>query len=961
MRNRFASALHANTSYTSISWRSTVSKIKPNPRWASGMVVLILCGIASAQSGPEKLRIQGQTTDASSPSSEFQQPRQDTQVQRPQTVAEAGILNGSKQPAKPIRLGQLGSTLTGATGLFTVFDAYTINAGEFRVSASFNYFRRSTGNISVSQIPINFSVGLKGDRVELFGKLTPYQRTIIGTPSDLSGAILISSLPQSLASFRDPFTRNTNGFFPLTGLPVGGALGGGVLPGVAQGAPTAIFDPTLARFKNVFPSAAFLNEYPFLGKGGTSWSDTTIGIKVRFTDVNEKEPESAIFAGSVLAYYTMPSQRAGSFASDPFGSRLTRGGSSGADDFAVFLVGSSYKPRNNPKLGVGSQLFNDTINNHINLGYIHRNDPKFDGIRLLKRQDSFVFGYGFDTQINQYVQAIGEAKYERLLGGGTPNLTPKNLFELTIGPRFYPFGTPSLKCLESGETEQKRRRLFLSAGAAYRLTLNQENEIDFSHRPQHGFLFQLTLGRVKNNGRTQPCSPRGTTACDKDKYPLNIKSISTDKGSYENGETMQLTSEIEDSAFKDELKYKWTINGIDQPLSSEAKLSFQVNGFAENQEYTITLRATYKFGGDLCSRGPVTARFKVIPPTPKPKLTVSTVINNKPTVVEGTPADFEAVITGLPSEIRPGYEWRLADADGTSLADRIISGANTPRITVRTDGLGDRKLLAQLQLRDLPEGTTGVDQARGEMVITVCSQNLKIAGSAIVTEGMLAKFMVSYDHTPAKVIPRWVFSWQNGANEPQERTVEGLEAELDTKGLLAGRPKRTAPLEVNVVVTLTGIINIEPGCKTEDSYVLRVFNPVLFATNKYALRKNEKQKLNAVADLLIKEPDKSLEIRVEGNADRRWTAKHNCLLGCRRANASKTYLASKGIESKRMSVASYGKHKAKGGTAAGLQKDRRVDLFVHSSEVTPDVTGRMCDCPPPKTVRRTRKRWRSRE
>jgi outer membrane protein OmpA-like peptidoglycan-associated protein len=171
------------------------------------------------------------------------------------------------------------------------------------------------------------------------------------------------------------------------------------------------------------------------------------------------------------------------------------------------------------------------------------------------------------------------------------------------------------------------------------------------------------------------------------------------------------------------------------------------------------------------------------------------------------------------------------------------------------------------------------------------------------------------------------------------------------------RRPSTAAVEVNVLVTLTGIAHPAPGCKVEDTYTLRVFDPVLFGTDQHSLRRNERKKLDAVAEVLNSEPDKSLEIRVEGNADQRWTVEHNCRLGCRRANESRAYLASKGIDASRISIVSYGKNRARGVTPAGLQRDRRVDLFVHSPQIVADQEGRQCACqlPSPSSHKRSRK------
>ncbi|MGE4131770.1 MAG: peptidoglycan-associated lipoprotein Pal [Bdellovibrionales bacterium] len=74
-------------------------------------------------------------------------------------------------------------------------------------------------------------------------------------------------------------------------------------------------------------------------------------------------------------------------------------------------------------------------------------------------------------------------------------------------------------------------------------------------------------------------------------------------------------------------------------------------------------------------------------------------------------------------------------------------------------------------------------------------------------------------------------------------------------------------------------------------------------------------------------------IQVEGHCDSRGSTEYNIALGERRAKAVKNYLVSLGIDSKRMTVISYGEEKpiAMGDTESDYAKNRRAN-FVPLSQ-----------------------------
>jgi peptidoglycan-associated lipoprotein len=86
-----------------------------------------------------------------------------------------------------------------------------------------------------------------------------------------------------------------------------------------------------------------------------------------------------------------------------------------------------------------------------------------------------------------------------------------------------------------------------------------------------------------------------------------------------------------------------------------------------------------------------------------------------------------------------------------------------------------------------------------------------------------------------------------------------------------------------------------------------VFEDIHFDFDKYDIRPDAKQTLQALADWLIKNP--SSEAIIEGHCDERGTNEYNLALGDRRAEATKDYLIALGISSIRLETISYGEEK----------------------------------------------------
>jgi peptidoglycan-associated lipoprotein len=114
-----------------------------------------------------------------------------------------------------------------------------------------------------------------------------------------------------------------------------------------------------------------------------------------------------------------------------------------------------------------------------------------------------------------------------------------------------------------------------------------------------------------------------------------------------------------------------------------------------------------------------------------------------------------------------------------------------------------------------------------------------------------------------------------------------------------------------------------PGSQ-EDFVASVMSDTVHFDTDLSDVRDQDKAVLQSQAQWLGRYPGK--RITIEGHADERGTREYNIALGERRANATKNYLASLGVDPARMSTISYGKERpvALGSDEASWAQNRRA-------------------------------------
>ncbi len=105
-----------------------------------------------------------------------------------------------------------------------------------------------------------------------------------------------------------------------------------------------------------------------------------------------------------------------------------------------------------------------------------------------------------------------------------------------------------------------------------------------------------------------------------------------------------------------------------------------------------------------------------------------------------------------------------------------------------------------------------------------------------------------------------------------------------------------------------------------------------FDTGKWALSDEDKTSLTAFAQKLLSD-NQDVYLALEGHADSRGASAYNQALGMKRAEATRQFLYSQGVELHRMSAISMGETapKSPNETAQGQSENRRVVILVTGS------------------------------
>jgi flagellar motor protein MotB len=340
---------------------------------------------------------------------------------------------------------QKAPTVLGGTGLFNTFSTRTLCKGEFNFALFWNNFTRDPGDLSINQVPFNFTVGLT-NRWELWVDWNVWTNTTSRQPFLLSGYQLSAS-----RFFGNPFILlgppvggqdKAAAFFPGTG-----ALVGGILPAVGRfgtpiGFPESNFSPAGGNGRKVRglgpliavnlpsynPDLPFFGELDFQGfdsagrpvfgfrESSNGSGDFYLGTKVNLIDANKHW-----FSMALGGYLKIP-------ISSGDGARA-RGRTSGEYEFGPILM-------------FGQESGGKRFRLYENIGYIHTTDPSEDDVKILDLPDKLLANIGMSIAPSSHVEFIAELAHTSYVANRTPNLLPflgDNLSssDLNLGLRFF--------------------------------------------------------------------------------------------------------------------------------------------------------------------------------------------------------------------------------------------------------------------------------------------------------------------------------------------------------------------------------------------------------------------------------------------------------------------------------------------------------------------------------------------
>ena len=362
---------------------------------------------------------------------------------------------------------QKAPTVLGGTGLFNTFSTRTLCKGEFNFGLFWNNYSRDPGDLSINQVPFNFTVGIT-NRWELWINWNTWTNTTSRQPFLLSGYQLSAS-----RFFGNPFVLlgppvggqdKSAAFFPGTGAFVGGILPALGRFGTPIGFPTSAFSPAgpggkLVRgvgpaiainLPSYYPELPFFGELDFQGFDGSGNAvfgaressngsgDVTIGTKFNLID-----PNSHWFSMALGGYLKIP-------VSSSDGARA-RGRTSGEYEFGPILM-------------FGQESGGKRFRLYENIGYIRTTDPSESDVKILDLPDKLLLNAGMSVALNSHVEFLAEVAHTSFVSHSTPNLLPflgdkLDPTDLNLGLRFF---------FKNGA---------ISFGGGYRRNLNNTDDV----------------------------------------------------------------------------------------------------------------------------------------------------------------------------------------------------------------------------------------------------------------------------------------------------------------------------------------------------------------------------------------------------------------------------------------------------------------------------------------------------
>src|SRR4030095_687427 len=303
---------------------------------------------------------------------------------------------------------QKAPTVLGGTGLFNTFSTRTLCKGEFNFALFWNNFTRDPGDLSINQVPFNFTIGIT-NRWELVVDWNVWTNTTSRQPFLLSGYQLSAS-----RFFGDPFvllgppvggTDKAAAFFPGTGAEVGGLLPALGRFGTPIGFPSSNFSPAGAgsnqqvrglgplfaiNLPSYYPELPFFGELDFQGFDGSGnavfgprQSSNGSGDVFFGTKFNLIDPNSHWFSMALGGYLKIPIS-----SEDP---ARARGRTSGEYEFGPILM-------------FGQESGGKRFRVYENIGYIRTTDPSIDDIKLLDLPDKLLINAGGSVGVTPQVE-----------------------------------------------------------------------------------------------------------------------------------------------------------------------------------------------------------------------------------------------------------------------------------------------------------------------------------------------------------------------------------------------------------------------------------------------------------------------------------------------------------------------------------------------------------------------------
>ncbi len=162
--------------------------------------------------------------------------------------------------------------------------------------------------------------------------------------------------------------------------------------------------------------------------------------------------------------------------------------------------------------------------------------------------------------------------------------------------------------------------------------------------------------------------------------------------------------------------------------------------------------------------------------------------------------------------------------------------------------------------------------------------------------------------------PHTATAWAIGAN--------GKRRETATTKFTCAPPPAPAPAPAPPPPPPPAVVVVEDPI--EKGYIQDIF----FDYDKSDIRQDSREKLDKAANWMKAHPE--AEFLLEGHCDERGTREYNLALGDRRANATKDYLVSLGVDTAKLMTISYGKERpfVEGHDESAWSKNRRTHFVL---------------------------------